>query len=81
MVEVHLWSGLRAQAEGHQIVEVEARNVGELLRALVAVHPGLKPSIDAGVSVAIDGRIIANSLTEPVPPDSEVFLLQKIRGG
>ena len=81
MVEVHLWSGLRAQAEGHQTVEVEAGNVGELLRALVAVHPGLKPSIDAGVSVAIDGRIIANSLTEPVPPDSEVFLLQKIRGG
>ena len=81
MVEVNLWSGLRAQAGGHEIVQVEAKTVGEVLRALIAAHPGLKPSIDAGVSVAVDGRIIVNSLTEPVLPNSEVFLLQKLRGG
>ena len=81
MVEVNLWSGLRAQAGGHEIVQVEAKTVGEVLRALIAAHPGLKPSIDAGVSVAVDGRIIVNSLSEPVSPNSEVFLLQKLRGG
>ena len=81
MVEVNLRSGLRAQAGGHEIVQVEAKTVGEVLRALIAAHPGLKPSIDAGISVAVDGRIIVNSLTEPVSPNSEVFLLQKLRGG
>ena len=81
MVEVNLWSGLRAQAGGHEIVQVEAKTVGEVLRSLIAAHPGLKPIIDAGVSVAVAGRIIVNSLTEPVSPNSEVFLLQKLRGG
>lgn len=81
MVEVNLWSGLRAFADGKQTVEVEASNIGEVLRGLVKAYPGLKPAIDAGVSVAVDGRIIANSLTEPVNPDSEVYLLQRIKGG
>ena len=81
MVEVNLWSGLRKQAEGHDTVEVEAKTVGEVLSGLIEAYPGLKPSIDSGVSVAVDGRIIANGLTEPVSPDSEVFLLQKLRGG
>ena len=49
MVEVHLWSGLRAQAGGHETVEVDAKTVGEVLKALIAAHPGLKPSIGAGV--------------------------------
>ncbi|MGB0607661.1 MAG: MoaD/ThiS family protein [Paracoccaceae bacterium] len=81
MVEVNLWSGLRAQAGGHETVEVEAKTVGDVLSALIEAHPALKPRIDAGVSVAVDGRIIVNSLTEPVSPNSEVFLLQKLRGG
>ena len=81
MVEVNLWSGLRAQAGGHETVEVEAKTVGEVLSALIKAHPALKPRIDACVSVAVDGRIIVNSLTEPVSPNSEVFLLQKLRGG
>ena len=81
MVEVNLWSGLRAQAGGHETVEVEAKTVGEVLSALIEAYPALKPRIDAGVSVAVDGRIIVNSLTEPVSPNSEVFLLQKLRGG
>ncbi len=81
MVEVTLWSGLRAFAGGHETVEVEAKNVGEVLKGLVAAYPGLQPAIDAGVSVAVDGRVIANSLTEPVRPDSEVYLLQRLKGG
>lgn len=81
MVEVNLWSGLRAFADGKDKVEVEASTVGELLRELVKVHPGLQGTIDAGVSVAVDGRVIANSLTEPVRPDSEVYLMQRLKGG
>lgn len=81
MVEVHLWSGLRAQAGDREVVEVEASTVGEVLSGLVAAHPELQEVIDAGVSVAVDGRIIASGLTEPVSDDSEVYLMQRLKGG
>ena len=80
-VEVHLWSGLRAAADGKEMVEIEASTVGEVLKGLVAAHPGLQGAIDAGVSVAVDGRIIATGLTEPVHADSEVYLMQRLKGG
>jgi len=81
MVEVNLWSGLRSLTGGKQVVEVEASTVGEVLSGLVAAYPQLKGPIDAGVSVAVDGRIIASGLTEPVHPDSEVYLMQRLKGG
>jgi len=81
VVDVHLWSGLRALADGHEVVKVEAANVGEVLSGLVAAYPGLGDAIEAGVSVAVDGRIITHSLSEPVGPDSEVYLMQRLKGG
>ena len=81
MVEVNLWSGLRALADGRDTVEVDGTTVGEVLNALVEKYPGLQEAIDAGVSVAVDGRIIASALSEPVNPDSEVYLMQRLRGG
>lgn len=81
MVEVNLWSGLRDYADGNTIVEVEAKNVGEVLKRVAELYPGLKPFIEMGVSVAVDGRIIANDLTEPVYPDTEVYLIQQLKGG
>ncbi len=81
MVEVTLWSGLKSFTGGQQTVEVEAKNVGELLEALADKYPALQPTIEAGVSVAVDGKIIASSLTEPINADSEVFLLQQLKGG
>lgn len=81
MVEVNLWSGLRALADGRDKVEVDAKTVGEVLTGLVAAYPALQSAIDAGVSVAVDGRIIAFGLTEEVKPDSEVYLLQRLKGG
>ncbi|MCF6234533.1 MAG: MoaD/ThiS family protein [Rhodobacteraceae bacterium] len=81
LVTVHLWSGLRALADGRQSVEVRARNVGEVLNGLVAAHPGLEDAIEAGVSVSVDGRIITSGLMEAVQPDSEIFLMQRLKGG
>lgn len=81
MVEVHLWSGLRSLTGGREVVEVEAKTTGELLRALVQAYPHLQAPIDAGVSIAIDGRVIATGLTEPIPEGSEVYLMQRLRGG
>lgn len=81
MPEVHLWSGLRALAEGQASVRVEGDTVARLLANLEAAYPALGPAIEAGVSVSVNGRIIATGFTEPVPPDAEIYLLQRLRGG
>lgn len=80
-VKVHLWSGLRGIADGHETVEVVASTVGEILTGLVVAYPGLEDAIEAGVSVSVDGRIITSGLMEAVQPDSEVFLMQRLKGG
>ena len=81
MVDVNLWSSLRSFTDGKDVVSVEAKTVGELLDALARDYPGLQNAIDAGVSVAVDGRIIATALSEEIKPDSEVFLMQRLKGG
>lgn len=81
MVEVNLWSGLRRLTDGELVVQVEANTVGEMLDALVAAHPALKPIIDSGVSVAVDGEITPGTRTTPISPDSEIYLLQRMKGG
>ena len=81
MVQVNLWAGLRRFTDGKDTVEIKARNVGEILNALENKYPELREIIEAGVSVSVDGRIIASGLTEPVYENSEVFLLQQLNGG
>ena len=63
MVEVNLWAGLRRFTDGADKVEVEAKNVGEVLDGLVHKYSELHEIIEAGVSVAVDGKIIASGLT------------------
>ncbi|WP_137109888.1 MoaD/ThiS family protein [Rhodobacter sp. SY28-1] len=81
MAKVHLWASLRRFADGQEVVEVDAATVGQMLDALEKAHPGLGPAIKAGLSVAVDGEVIANSRSAPVKPDSEVYLLQRLKGG
>lgn len=81
MVEVNLWPGLRRFTDGVDKVEVDAKNVGEVLDGLVRQYPELSEIIEAGVSVAVDGKIIASGLTEAVQSDSEVFIIQQLKGG
>ena len=81
MVQVKLWGSLRDLAEGHEMVEVEASNFKELLDALTAKYPALKPQIDRGVSLAIDGLVYRNSWFTEVRPDSEVVLMPYMKGG
>tara|TARA_B110000003_G_scaffold266273_1_gene293021 strand:+ start:2019 stop:2264 length:246 start_codon:yes stop_codon:yes gene_type:complete len=81
VVQVNLWAGLRRFTNGKDTVEIKARNVGEILNALENKYPELREIIEAGVSVSVDGRIIASGLTEPVYENSEVFLLQQLKGG
>lgn len=81
MVKVQLFASLRPFADGRSEVEVDAKTVGGIYEGLAAAYPGLQPFIEAGLSVAIDGRVIARGLTEPVSDDSEVVILQQLKGG
>lgn len=80
-IEVGLWGGLKPFAGGMDRVEVEAATTGQMLRALIAKHPALEDHIEAGVSVAVNGRVIASSLTEPIPEGAEVVLIPQLKGG
>ena len=62
-------------------VDLYANNTGELLISLVEKYPALKPVVDAGVSIVIDGKVMAYSLSEPVHSENEIYLLQRIKGG
>jgi molybdopterin synthase sulfur carrier subunit len=81
VVKVAIWGSLRAATDGRAEVEVEAKNLLELLDRLAQAYPGIKPQIERGVSVSIDGLIYNDSWFTPVDPDSEVVLLPRIIGG
>ncbi|MEO6299181.1 MAG: MoaD/ThiS family protein, partial [Paracoccaceae bacterium] len=61
--------------------EVDARNFKELLDGLVTLYPGLKPQIERGVSMALDGRIYKEAWFTEIGPDSEVVLMPYMQGG
>jgi molybdopterin synthase sulfur carrier subunit len=81
MAKVILWGSLKPHTGGKSEVEIEARNVGELLTRLGEAYPGLQSQIKRGVSVSIDGLIYREGWLEPLKPDSEVFLLPRMTGG
>jgi sulfur-carrier protein len=81
MARVVLWGSLKPHTGGKLEVDVEARNVGELLARLGETYPGLQSQIKRGVSVSIDGLIYREGWLEPLKPDSEVFLLPRMTGG
>jgi len=81
MVQVRLSGTLKSYAGGRDEIEVEAANVKQLLDGLGAACPRLKPLLDRGVAVAIDGQIYRDSWFQPIRPDSEVFILPRLAGG
>ena len=80
-IEVALWGALKPFAEGQDSVTVAASTTGQLLRELVKLYPGLEEAIEAGVSIAVNGRVIASSLTEPIPEGAEVVVIPQLKGG
>lgn len=81
MVQVKIWGSLAAATDDQTMVEIEAANLRELLDGLAAKYPAIRPQLDRGVSVAIDGRIYNDSWFQPIKPDSEVVLLARLKGG
>ena len=82
MAKVVLTNELGNQfAGGETKVEVQAKNVRQLVRALEERYPGMGVELEAGMAVAIDGEIFADPFLEPIGPDSEVYFLPRIGGG
>ncbi len=81
MARVVLTGNLVRLAGGRSELELEAANVRQLLRLLGERYPALKPHLEEGLAVAIDGQIYQDAWFEPISPDSEVHLVPRIAGG
>jgi len=81
LARVVLSGTLKQLAGGVSDVEVEARDVRQLLRALSERYPELAPHLESGYAIAIDGEIFQDTWIAPIRPDSEVHLVPAIRGG
>jgi sulfur carrier protein ThiS len=80
-VDVNLWSGLRRLADDADVVTVEASTIGEMLDALATACPAVKPILDAGVSVAVNGEIYNGARHRAIEAGDEIYLLQRMKGG
>ncbi len=81
MPRVVLSGNLRQLAGGAEQIDVEAVDIRQLLRVLGERFPKMRPQLDQGIAVAIDGEIYQDGWLEPIGPDSEVHLLPRIGGG
>jgi len=81
MVAVKIWGSLKEAAGGKDTLEVEAANIRQMLDRLGEAYPRLKPQLDRGVSVSVDGRIYRDAWFTPLTPESEVVLLPRMTGG
>ncbi len=74
-------SALRQLTRGAESVELPARDVRGLLRALDARFPGFSAELGPSFAVSIDGEIIQDPLLEPITPGCEVHFLCAVSGG
>jgi sulfur-carrier protein len=81
LARVLLSGTLKQLAGGASEIEVEARDVRQLLRELSERYPELGPHLESGYAIAIDGEIFQDAWFAPIRPDSEVHLVPAIRGG
>ena len=81
MARVILWGSLKPLAGGRTEFDIEAASIRDVLVRLGEDHPGLKPRLDQGVSVSVDGVIYREAWFAPVGPDSEVHILPRLAGG
>ena len=81
MVRVRLGGPLMSQVGGATEFEVEATTINELLIQLGERYPQLRPVLERGVAVAVDGNIYRGAFLAPIRDGSEVFLLPALVGG
>lgn len=78
---VSISSKVRDLTGGLDAFDVDAATVRGLIRALEARFPGLGELVEQEMSLAIDGEIHQDAMSEPLGPTSEVVLIPRISGG
>ncbi|MEQ8652853.1 MAG: MoaD/ThiS family protein [Kiloniellales bacterium] len=81
LITVKIWGSLKAAAGDQSEVQVEAKNIRQMLDRLGEAHPRLKPQLDRGVSVSVDGQIYRDAWFTPLKPENEIVLLPRLSGG
>ena len=81
MRTVYLWGGLRPAADGAESIEIDADNIRELMIKLEEQYPELKPHLENGIAVSVDGTIYRDDWSQLLPEDAEIYLLPRIEGG
>ena len=81
MVKVKLWGSLRQFADDQEWVNVDASNFKELLDQLAQRYPALRPQIERGVSLAVDGVIYRNPWFTQISDENEIVLMPYMVGG
>jgi molybdopterin converting factor small subunit len=81
MVKVVLTGSMKSAAGGHTELEIEAASIQQMLARLGSDYPKLKPILDRGVSVSVDGIIYRDAWFQPISPKSEVYILPRMAGG
>ncbi len=81
MARIVLTGNLGRLTGGETELELEASDIRQLIRLLGERYPKLKPHLEEGLAVAIDGQIYQDAWFEPIAPDSEVHVLPRIAGG
>ena len=81
MARVVLIGNLAQLTGGVAEFQISATSVKQLFDQLAALHPAIRPHLEEGVAVAIDGQIYQDALFQPIGPDSDVHILPQIAGG
>ena len=81
MARVVLVGNLAQLMGGVAEFQLSATSVKQLFEQLSELHPTMRPHLEEGIAVAIDGQIYHDALFQPIGPNSEVFLLPQIAGG
>ena len=81
MAQVTLTTALSKFTDGQTELVLEVASIKQLFRVLSERYPNIKPHLEEGIAVAIDGQIYQDALLEPIAPESDVHLLPQIGGG
>ena len=81
MLRVKLGGPLMSQAGGITEFLVDATTIREMLTRLGEAYPELKPVLDRGVAVAVNGTIYRGAFLTEIPDGSEVYVLPPLPGG
>ena len=87
MATVFIPTMLQKMTDGVKQVDVEARNVRQVIDGLDKLYPGMKDrlleegQIRSNLAVAIDGEVARMGLLERLKENSEVHFVPAIGGG